>query len=96
MTIGDIQNILKEINYPGFSRDIVSFGMVKNISIKDTQIHISLHINSENENLLNQLKSEIKEKIIVKQANHNLFVANPDQELIFQKCTSFLNQFRGE
>ena len=31
----------------------------------------------------------------VKQASHNLFVSNPDQELIFQKITSFFNQFRG-
>ncbi len=41
------------------------------------------------------ISSEIKEKLIVTQASHNLFVPNPDQELIFQKITSFFNQFRG-
>ena len=40
------------------------------------------------------ISSEIKEKLIVNQANHNLFVTNPDQELIFQKITSYFNQFR--
>ena len=28
-----IENILKKINYPGFDKDIISFGMVNNISI---------------------------------------------------------------
>ena len=42
----------------------------------------------------NSISSKIKEKLIVKQARHNLFVSNPDQDIIFQKITSFFNQFR--
>ena len=42
----------------------------------------------------NSISSKIKEKLIVKQAGHNLFVSNPDQDIIFQKVTSFFNQFR--
>ena len=41
------------------------------------------------------ISSERKEKLIVTQASHNLFISNPDQDLIFQKITSFFNQFRG-
>jgi ATP-binding protein involved in chromosome partitioning len=63
VNLKDIQNILKEINYPGFNRDIVSFGMVKNISIHDSKTHIILQINSENENLLGQLTTNIKKKL---------------------------------
>ena len=63
MTREEIQNVLKEVNYPGFSRDIVSFGMVKDISIQDAQIKISLQINSDNKNILNQLQTEIQEKL---------------------------------
>ena len=59
----EIENILRNINYPGFSRDIISFGMVKDISILDEIIIISLHINSDNESALKQLSSEIKTKI---------------------------------
>ena len=40
------------------------------------------------------ISSEIKEKFIVNQANHNLFTNSPDQELIFQKINSFFNQFQ--
>ena len=32
---------LKLINYPGFSRDIVSFGMIKDINISDDIINVS-------------------------------------------------------
>ena len=41
------------------------------------------------------ISSEIKEKLIVERANHNLFISNPDQNLIFQKITSFFNRFQG-
>ena len=63
MTQKEIQNIMKEVNYPGFNRDIVSFGMVKNISIKNEQINIFLQVNSDNQTILNQLQTDIQEKI---------------------------------
>ena len=59
ITPEEIQNILKKVNYPGFSRDIVSFGMVKEILIQDKHINISLQINSGNEDIINQLKTVI-------------------------------------
>ena len=78
MTQEEIQNILKEIKYPGFNRDIVSFGMVKNISVSDNTIDISLQINSENEELLNQLTSEIKSKFIsIGENNVNIHIQKP-------------------
>ena len=61
-------------------------------------IHSTVDMLSIPENIslvYDNISSEIKEKLIVKQASHNLFVPNPDQELIFQKVTSFFNQFRG-
>ena len=73
MTKDDIQNILKKINYPGFNRDIISFGMVKNISITDNAIQITLQINSENQEILNQLKDLIKQKLNEK-TNMNILV----------------------
>ena len=60
ISIEKIRAVLQKINYPGFSRDIVSFGMVKHISIKGNIIDISLQINSENEKILNQLQDEIQ------------------------------------
>ena len=60
MTREEIRNIMKEVNYPGFSRDIVSFGMVKDISVQDDHVDINLQINSNNEKILNQLQEEIQ------------------------------------
>ena len=40
------------------------------------------------------ISSEYKEKLIVKNATHNMFVTNPDQDLIFKKIASFFNQFQ--
>ena len=38
---------LKTINYPGFNRDIVSFGMVKDIVIDDNHINLKINISSQ-------------------------------------------------
>ena len=40
---------LKTINYPGFNRDIVSFGMVKDVLIDENEINITINISSQNE-----------------------------------------------
>jgi len=63
LTIDKIRSILQNIKYPGFSRDIVSFGMVKNISIKGNSADIDLQINSKNEDNLMQLKNHIEETL---------------------------------
>ena len=42
----------------------------------------------------NTISSEIKEKLVVRNANHNLFINSPDQNMIFQKIASFINQFQ--
>ena len=56
---------LKSINYPGFSRDIVSFGMVKNIVVDDNAVTVTLNISSQNENkkdeVINAVKSKLKQ-----------------------------------
>ena len=40
----EVNELLSKINYPGFSRDIVSFGMVSNIEIDSDNILINLKI----------------------------------------------------
>tara|TARA_B100001123_G_C15155795_1_gene965439 strand:- start:427 stop:1182 length:756 start_codon:yes stop_codon:yes gene_type:complete len=45
--------------------------------------------------VFDNISSEIKEKFIVNHASHNIFVKSQDQELIFQKITSFFNQFKN-
>ena len=85
MTQLEIQNILKEIKYPGFNRDIVSFGMVKNISLSENTIDISLQINSENEDLLNQLTSEIKNKFFFVELVRDCFKVSSLEQLHIER-----------
>ena len=40
---------LKEILYPGYSRDIVSLGIVENINIDNNIITITLRLSTNNE-----------------------------------------------
>ena len=45
LSVDKIRSMLQDIKYPGFSRDIVSFGMVKNIFMEGGTINILLQIN---------------------------------------------------
>ena len=51
---------LKSIKYPGFNRDIVSFGMVKEISIEGKNVELKLNITSQNEEKKLQVVKDIK------------------------------------
>ena len=56
---------LKEIKYPGYTRDIVSFGIVENVIINDDNIQITLKLSSENtikEQIQNNIILNLKEK----------------------------------
>ena len=57
MDKNQILDQLKQINYPGFNRDIVSFGMVKDVVIDQSTITIILAISSSNEEKKNQFHS---------------------------------------
>ena len=63
MNKNQILEKLKTINYPGFNRDIVSFGMVKDVIIDNSIITIMLSISSQNEEKKNQLVTQVLESI---------------------------------
>ena len=59
-----IKTILGNINYPGFSRDIVSFGMLEKVVVEENLVSVYLQIKTDNkENLIfleNKIINEIK------------------------------------
>jgi ATP-binding protein involved in chromosome partitioning len=57
MTEDNIKSALKGVKYPGYSRDIVSFGLVKEISIADGVVSVALQLNSDKSDAAAQLKS---------------------------------------
>ncbi len=54
---------LKQINYPGFNRDIVSFGMVKDITVDNDIVTLDLSISSQNEEKKQEVIKSVKEKL---------------------------------
>ena len=58
LTQDDIRNALKAVKYPGYSRDIVSFGLVKEISAADGTVNVSLQLTSPNPDAARQIKEE--------------------------------------
>ncbi len=78
MTAEELKERLKEIKYPGFSRDIVSFGVVKDIRFRDdaTELHLSIvtqnadvraQVLASVEKLLDSIDGIPKPEIIVEQ-----------------------------
>jgi ATP-binding protein involved in chromosome partitioning len=54
----DVQNALRAVKYPGFSRDIVSFGLVKEISAANGAVNVLLELTSQNPDAARQIKEE--------------------------------------
>ena len=52
----DIKNALAAVKYPGFSRDIISFGLVKEISVANGAVSVLLQLTSPNADAAKQIK----------------------------------------
>ena len=63
MKKSEVLTLLQSIQYPGFSRDIVSFGMVKNVDVSKDTVDIELTIKTKNDE---------KKKIVVDEIKNNL------------------------
>ena len=59
----EVLGLLKTIQYPGFSRDIVSFGMVGDIKILNDKIDVILNISTQNDEKKNEVKVAIQNKL---------------------------------
>ena len=58
--IENITNALKTVKYPGFSRDIVSFGIIKKISVDpQNNLLIQASLNTDNDENVKKLKDDI-------------------------------------
>jgi ATP-binding protein involved in chromosome partitioning len=65
MSIDDaVKNALKTVKYPGFNRDIVSFGLVKAVSLQNGLLHVNLQLTSANPEVARQIKAESEETLM--------------------------------
>jgi len=68
-----ILNALKAVKYPGYSRDIVSFGLVKNVAVNNGAVTIALELTSANPEAAAQLKQVCEQTL----------KALPDVQLVY-------------
>lgn len=61
ITEDQVRNALKAIKYPGYSRDIVSFGLVKQVSVAEKAVGVTLALTSANPEAARQLKTEAEQ-----------------------------------
>ena len=57
LTEDDIKNALRAVKYPGYSRDIVSFGLVKQIAANNGAISVTMQLTTANPDVANQIKT---------------------------------------
>ena len=62
MTKNQVLKILSQINYPGFNRDIVSFGLIDDISVSDDNVQITLKLSAEKPKQ-EEMKKMIRDKL---------------------------------
>ena len=60
MTPDDLKDLLKQVKYPGFSRDIVSFGLVRGAALLDGTARVALQITSADPQVPQQLRQDIE------------------------------------
>lgn len=69
ITQQQIKEILSLVIYPQFTQDIVSYGFVKDISISDDEVQISVQIPSRDESVAKALHDNIERKLQEAQIN---------------------------
>lgn len=63
ITKNQILERLKTIKYPGFSRDIVSFGLIKDVFVQDTSVKVIMNITSGDKKIRDQIPELVREQL---------------------------------
>jgi len=58
LTEEDIRNALRAVKYPGYNRDVVSFGLVKQIAVSDGTVKVSMQLSTARPDIAGQIKAD--------------------------------------
>lgn len=61
MTEESVNQLLAQVKYPGFSRDIVSFGLVKKVEITDGQLYLKLELTTPDRQIAEQIDADVSQ-----------------------------------
>ena len=74
ITQESVTTALKSVKYPGYSRDIVSFGLIKKIDIQGSAVSVHLQLTSSNPQAAQQIKTEAEACIRALEGASQVFV----------------------
>ena len=64
MTTDSLRDALKQVKYPGFSRDIVSFGLVRNVAFDGGLAKVAVALTTSDPKIPTMLKAEIEKCLL--------------------------------
>lgn len=85
LTQEDIIAQLKEVNYPGFSRSIISFGVVKKVDVTEDKITVSILLKSQDPKVEEQIRNDVESHLKKKNSAHSIVVEVQKNEDLKQK-----------
>jgi len=57
-TEDDVKTALKAVRYPGYSRDVVSFGLLKEVAVREGAVSVIMNLTTTNPEAARQIKEE--------------------------------------
>lgn len=77
-----IREKIQEVKYPGFSRDILSFGLVKEVTFEKNEVFITIELTTSDASIPEKIANSLKEKVgtleTVEKVNVTMEVNTPD------------------
>ena len=56
-----LKALLQQVKYPGFSKDVVTFGLIQNVNITDAGVELGVKFSTEKENVRQEILSNIEQ-----------------------------------
>ena len=74
MKTEEIKKHLESIPYPGFKRNIASFGVIKDIQVNNEVITVSLQFSTQNEDITKEIKKSVSEKLAIEYPDKRVYI----------------------
>src|ERR1051325_9375552 len=74
ITEDTVKQALHAVKYPGFSRDIISFGLVKQVAVNGGAVSVQMDLNSPNREAAQQIKADSEQVLRSLPGVTNVFV----------------------
>lgn len=60
MSEDKLKSLLQQVKYPGFSKDVVTFGLIQNVKVTDQGVELGVKFSSEKESMRQEILSNIE------------------------------------